>query len=84
MTLQEYNTYAVPKGAPALPEGIPEGPKAVENFVISLIQGCSDAEATLNQMNETRDNAYRWSINEAGEFVGNFRAPVNLSAISAA
>ena len=84
MTLQEYTTYAVPNGAPALPEGVPEGPKAVENFVISLFKGCSEAEETLNERNGSEDNTYRWSINEDGEFRGNFRAPVDLAAISAA
>ena len=84
MTLQEYTTYAVPNGAPALPDGLAEGPKAVENFVISLFQGCSEAEVTLNQLNETKANVYGWSINEEGEFRGNFRTPVNMAGITAA
>jgi hypothetical protein len=83
MTLQEYATYAVPAGAPALPDGILDGPKAVENFLINTFQGCSAAESSLNEMNETRDNAYRWSINESGEFVGSFRTPINLAGVTA-
>ncbi len=84
MTLQEYATYAVPAGAPELPAGTPDGPKAVENFLIKTFQGCAAAESTLNEENESRDNAYRWSINENGEFVGSFRAPINLAGVTAA
>lgn len=84
MTLQEYANYAVPAGAPELPPGTPDGPRAVENFLIKTFQGCSAAESAFNEMNETRDNTYRWSINENGEFVGSFRAPINLSGVIAA
>ncbi len=84
MTLEEYTNYAVPNGAPALPDGLADGPKAVENFVIGLFQGCATAEETLNEMSDSTDNTYRWSINEEGEFRGNFRAAVNMSGITAA
>ncbi len=83
MTLQEYTKYATSTGAPALPNGLADGPKAVENFLIGVIQGCASAEESLNEVAGTKDNVYKWSINESQEFVGTVRSKVNLSSVSA-
>jgi hypothetical protein len=84
MNLQQYNDLAVPAGAPPLPAGIADGPKAVENYLIKTFQGCAAAESTLNEQTDSNDNTYRWSINENGQFVGSFRTEINLSGVTAA
>lgn len=83
----DYQAHAG-SNAPPLPDAVVNStdPNAVDNFVVGLIQGCTNVE---NAQNETRDrsdrqNRYDWEVDANGEFEAKVKLPVDVGNIKAA
>lgn len=69
--------------APSLPADLdPADDKAVDAYIVNLLQRASAVEAEMNQDTGSRENRYGWRVDENGTFRGTANIPVEVGSLT--